>query len=492
MDKIATNIFLATYKNCIHHLAYFFNLCLSTSTFPDRLKVALVVPIFKSGDKHSFTNYRPISLLPLFSKILEKILHSFIISYLDDHNILQNLQFGFRKKHSTYMPVALLVEEITKTLEKNEKVVGLYLDLKKAFDTVNVNILLRKLNAIGLRGALLNVIQSYFENRTQRLQANGVLSQQNEVKLGVPQGSILGPLLFIIYMNDIAAVSNDVKFYLFADDTAILMKGKTYQDIQIQVNYFIPKLMKWFSCNRLTLNPSKSCYQLYSLFANQHDIDIVINNSKINRCFTVKYLGILLDENLKWESHICYLCKKISRNIGIMGRVRYYLTSKELLLLYNAMVLPHLNYCAVIWGSAYHSRLQKVVTLQKRAVRIIDNKPFLFPSNELFVKYNLLKVPDLVIEQNIVILRAFLNGFLPTPIHDLFQINRPLNTRAPDQFTIPFSRYNFRTSSLSFTAPRAWNSIVSNIYFSLSDVPSKYVLKKQVRLSIINTYTDGV
>ena len=488
MDKIATKILLATYKNCIHHLTYFFNLCLSTSTFPDCLKVALVVPIYKSGDKNKFTNYRPISLLPLFSKVLEKILYKYVATYLDRYNILQNLQFGFRKKHSTYMPVALMVDEITKALEKNEKVLGLYLDLKKAFDTVNIEILLKKLNSIGFRGNLLKIIQSYFENRTQRVQANSDISEHREVRLGVPQGSILGPLLFIIYINDIVSVSNEVSFYLFADDTAIIMKGKTCQDIQSQMDNFIPRLMKWFQCNRLTLNPSKSCYQLYSLSSNQRDIDIRINNDKIKRCFTVKYLGILVDENLKWESHINYVCKKISRNIGIMGRVRYYLSPKELSLLYNAIVLPHLNYCAVIWGSAYQTRLQKIVILQKRAVRIIDHKPFRFPSHELFIKYNVLKFPDLVIEQNIVILKSFLNDTLPIPMKDMFHINRPLNTRAPDQFIIPFSRCNYRTSTLSFTAPRAWNSVVGNMYQQLRDIPSKPVLKKHVRARILDTY----
>ena len=489
LDKISTKILLKTYRSCIHHLVYFFNLCLKTSTFPDRLKVALVVPIYKSGEKGSFTNYRPISLLPIFSKILEKILHSHITSHLEQHQILCSSQFGFRKRHSTYMPVALIVEEITKAIEQNEKVLGLYLDLKKAFDTVNITILLNKLRCLGIRGTLLNIIQSYFTNRFQLVEANGHVSEKRDIKLGVPQGSILGPLLFTIYINDLVNISNKVQFFLFADDTAIIMKGKSYQDIQDKVNEFIPQLTNWFLCNRLTLNPTKTCYQLYSIFSNHQDLDIYINDHKIKRNYTVKYLGIMLDENLKWESHISFVCRKISRDIGIMGRARPYLSSKELLLLYNSFILPHLNYCAMIWGSAYQTRLQKILVLQKRAVRIIDRKPFLFPSNELFVKYKLLKLPDIVVHQYISILLAYLNNTLPSLMAKLFNLNEPLNTRAPGHFTIPFSRYNFRTFSLSFTAPKSWNMIICNMFPQLHDVPrSKVTLKKQVKAKLLTGY----
>ena len=165
-----------------------------------------------------------------------------------------------------------------------------------------------------------------------------------------------------------------------------------------------------------------------------------------------------------------------------MGRARPYLSSKELLLLYNTLVLPHLNYCAVVWGGAYHSRLKKITILQKTAVMIIDHKPFLFPSIKLFVKYNMLKIKELVSQQCIVILLAYLNGNLPVLMSDLFKINKPLNTRAPDHFVVPFSRCNFRTFSLSITAPIAWNSIICSMLPQLDDVPrGKTALKNHVK-----------
>ena len=341
------------------------------------------------------------------------------------------------------MPVALIVEEVTKAIEENEKVLGLYLDLKKAFDFVNIDILMKKLSHFGIRGSLLKIIQLYLTRRIQIVEANGSTSHQREVKLGIPQGSILGPLLFILFINDFVNASNQVQFFLFADDTAIIIKCKTYEDLQSKVDIFISKLTNWFLCNRLTLNPAKTCYQLYSLFPNVQDINISLNNSKIKRSYTVKYLGILMDENLKWDSHISYISTRISRNIGVMGRTKSFLSSNELLVLYNTLIIPHLNYCAVIWGSAYQSKLRRIIILQKRAVRIIDHKPHLFHTAQLFVKFNILKMPDLVVQQNIVILLAFLNNTLPSLISKLFSRKRPLHTRASEHFFMPFSRFNF-------------------------------------------------
>ena len=297
------------------------------------------------------------------------------MTYMEEHNVLSPFQFGFRKQHCTYMPVALIVDEITKSLEKKKKIVGLYLDLKKAFDTVDISILLTKIKFLGIQGNLFKIIQSYFQNRVQCVRANGHTSTQSSISMGVPQGSILGPSLFIIYINDIINAVDEVNFFLYADDTAALIQEDSIEALQNKINRVLPKISEWFVTNRLSLNSSKSFYQVYSNSASAQEFDIHLHGSKISRHRSIRYLGTLIDENLKWKTHINAVCQKISCNIGVMSRAKYYISSKELLLLYNTLVLPHINYCAFIWGSNYSTRVYKIVRLQKRARRIIDKKP---------------------------------------------------------------------------------------------------------------------
>ena len=383
IDKINTKILILSYRSIIHHLTFFFNLCLSTGVFPDHLKIAIIKPIHKTGDTHIFSNYRPISLLPIFSKILEKILHSFISTYVNENNLLNPLQFGFRKKHSTYMPIAHMTDTIINSLQDNQITCVLYLDLKKAFDTVSLDILLKKLNFIGINGKLQKILKSYLTNRKQRTLIHSYISNEANVEMGVPQGSILGPLLFIIYINDISNISKQADFYLFADDTAIAIKAPRLLELKNKLHSVLPLVTKWLQANRLSLNVSKTYYQIFSR-TSINDLDIKINHSQIVRKKSVKYLGVIVDENLKWQNHINYVASVVSRNIGVMGRAKFYLSSHHLLLLYNILILPYLNYCAAVWGSNYPTRIDKLIKLQKRAIRIIDKKrTFITPKNFL-------------------------------------------------------------------------------------------------------------
>ena len=202
---------------------------------------------------------------------------------------------------------------------------------------------------------------------------NDECSNIKKIYIGLPQGSILGPLLFITYINDLKNISRLAKFYMFADDTAIMIKARNAEHLQSVINEVMPLVTDWFQTNRLSLNVQKTHYQIYSMsFA--PDIDVFIGTKKVERRRCVKYLGIHIDENLKWKTHIASIAATLSRNIGIMGKAKYLLSAREVILLYNALVLPHLNYCVAIWGKNYPSNIKKLKLLQKREVRIIDKK----------------------------------------------------------------------------------------------------------------------
>ena len=438
-----------------------------------------------------FTNYRPISLLPILSKILEKLIYATLSTFLEEHNVLNDLQFGFRKKHSTYMPVAHMHDEITKNLERNDLTCTIYLDLKKTFDTVSTEILLKKIYFIGVHGPLYDILESYLKNRSQLTKVNNMYSSSNMISLGVPQGSILGPLLFIIYINDLMNVTSLAKFYMFADDTAIMVKARNTEHLQSIINEVMPLVTKWFQTNRLSLNVQKTHYQIYSM-SRATDIDIYIDLYKIERKACVKYLGVHIDENLKWKTHIASVASILSRNIGIMGRARHFLSARELILLYNSLVLPYLNYCVAIWGANYPSNVKRLKLLQKRAMRIIDKKPYLYPTNSLFIKYNILKFEDIVKEQCIMILLARIKNTLPNPILKLFKYQEPSITRQCYHFVTPQAVSNYRLFSLPCNAPRIWNKIVGSLFKLVADVPrSKQTLKKHVRKYLVNSYREN-
>ena len=323
------------------------------AVFPTKLKIAVIKPIFKAGDTTSFSNYRPISILPFLSKILEKIIYIRLLNHFINNELLSDRQFGFRKGLSTFMPILLIQDLITKAFEEDKYVVGIFLDLKKAFDTVDHNILCKKLEKYGVFGKAFHILKSYLRDRTQTVNIRDTHADIRNIDIGVPQGSILGPLLFIIYINDLAKVDNKGDFFIYADDTAVFFQHTDPNVLQNIVDTTLPKISTWLQTNFLSLNASKTIYQIYNKHKVHIDMHVQINNDVIEKKQTVKYLGMLIDDDLKFKSHINTITNTISRNVGMMSRVKYFVEAKQLLSLYNAIILPYINYCCFIWGTGY-------------------------------------------------------------------------------------------------------------------------------------------
>ena len=295
VDNIPVSILKCSMLSIPEPLAAVINNSLNSGIFPDFLKIAKVTPIFKSGDKSDFQNYRPISVLPSISKVFEKIVYNRLLSYLQSNNVLCDNQFGFRKNHSTYMALIELYDKVSLAIDNNEFSIGIFIDLSKAFDTLDHSILLKKLEHYGIRGMALEWFSSYLSNRKQCVSLNGVLSDFKSITHGVPQGSILGPLLFILYINDIVNCSEKLFFMLFAGDTNLFVSCREIMHLFDIVNIELSKLSDWFKVNKLSLNVKKTNYILFGRkrLTLSETNNICIDGQRIERVERTKFLGVL-------------------------------------------------------------------------------------------------------------------------------------------------------------------------------------------------------
>ena len=257
-DGISMNLLKKVITYIIAPLTYIFNLSISTGKCPNSLKIAKVIPIYKKDDPSLLTNYRPISILPSISKILEKIIYKRLYIFLNVNNLLVPNQFGFRKKHSTDYAIIQLLNKVTECFSNKKHLIGIFMDLSKAFDTIDHDILIYKLKRYGIHGLALSWIIDYLYNRKQYVSFQSSVSSKSNITCGVPQGSILGPLLFLVYINDIINSSSLLSFILFADDTNIFYSNKNFETLINVLNIEISKVLHWFLCNKLSLNISKT------------------------------------------------------------------------------------------------------------------------------------------------------------------------------------------------------------------------------------------
>ena len=440
------------------------NKSLATGTFPNFCKIARVVPVFKSGSTSSVGNYRPISILPIFSKIFEKVVHKQVSDFLFFNNILNPNQYGFRKNHSTADAIADMTQCIYDSLDLGETVISFFLDFSKAFDTVNHRILLHKLQFYGIRDIELNWFQSYLSGRLQYVSLEGFNSQVHLVDRGVPQGSILGPLLFLIFINDFPNCSRFFKFTLFADDSTLTCKfnNVTAENMALQLEDELHVIHSWLNANRLKLNSDKSHFICFSYRKNINMRPIKIGNGTINEVNSTKFLGLILDKNLNFKEHITHISNKCSKSIGILFKLNYFLPTNILKMLYSSMILPYLNYGIEAWFGAARTDRNKVFILQKKSIRAIYNLPFNTHTNTFFKDNNILKIHELYKLNLCSLVYRYTQPSTDLPLADRLQTISSIhsyNTRHNQNLATP--RYNLTKTQSSFVynAIHAWNNI---------------------------------
>ena len=353
-----------------------FNKCMQVGFFPDTFKTAKVIPIFKKGDHGEVSCYRPISLLPVLGKLYEKIIAVRTIRHFNDHNLFSKHQFGFREGFTTEYAMLDIFEKLLYNLDNGLSSCAVFLDLAKAFDSVSHSILLQKLSIYGIRDNSLKLFESYLDSRKQFVEINGVSSSMETIKFGVPQGSILGPLLFLIFINDLPEAT---KFYvkLFADDTFLCAQNIDFKHLETEVNDEIEKVHTWLASNKLTLNTSKSKFMIISnKKAIPRNFTVAINGENLEKCTSYKYLGIIFDEKLNWKEHVSYVCGKVASACGALAKLRHCVNTNILKEFYHALSYSYIRYGLIVWGNALPTTLKPVQALMNRAARIITFSPF--------------------------------------------------------------------------------------------------------------------
>ena len=484
-DNISAYFLIVTAEVIAIPLTTLFNSAFKLGIFPSCLKIARVIPVFKSGEKTDLNNYRPISILSTFSKILEKLICDRTQLFLDKHSILLSTQYGFRPFHSTSHAMLDLLTSTYDNINDNKHTAFLLLDLKKAFDTVNHSILLRKLQHYGIRGAAYNLFASFLTNRFQFVYISNVKSNFMPITCGVPQGSVLGPLLFTLYINDISNCTT-CKPRLFADDTCLMLNNRNLSQLNSNIDEEITTVNNWMIANKLTLNIAKSSVILINSNNknyNNSNAQAYDLPSKLMSVETAKYLGVTFDNRLSFEKHIHNLVKKLSKAVGILCKVKNFLNSQALLQLYYAIFHSHLQYGLIIWGSTFKTYLKKLTTLQNKAVKIVGGGKYFDHATPYYSKLRILTLVDLLKLEKALFVFKYRSKAPPSAFKNYFSaVYNDRSTRSVIQtnYFIPFTKSTMLQRSIKYQGPIVWNSLDLNIKKRNSLKLFKYHLKKSL------------
>lgn len=475
-DEVSNQILKISLPYIVESITYIFNLCISQNTFPTELKKAKVIPLPKSKQTDDINNYRPISLLPVLSKILERHVHTHLSKYLEQHNLIHELQSGFRRHHSCVSALTLLSQNWHSAINSSQISGSVFLDLSKAFDLVDHSILLDKLTLYLNNPDSVSFFRSFLTGRTQKVYVNGSSSFEGEIKYGVPQGSVLGPVLFCLYINDLALFINNssVECHLLADDTALQTSNSDTNTVELSLQEALNDASSWCKNNRMVLNPSKSKSMLITTRQKHQlsplSINLSVNGNNICQVSEHKHLGVVIDDKLRWNAHVEHICKTLSKNLYLLSKLQSIFSLHARKLFYFAHIQPHIDYASVIWDGISDALFKRLNSLHRRAAKLVN------PDTTLTTEQKMTAIGILPLNKHLsynkaVYMYKILHNQTPNYLRKLFKSSTSKYTHHRHKLAFPKPRRDIYKTSISYSGVSVWNSLPDNLR-TLNALPS--------------------
>lgn len=468
------------------------NSSLELGVVPNKLKVSTIIPIRKVPNTKKIEEFRPINMLPAMEKIIEKIVFKQLMEHVNKNNILTKYQSAFRKGYSCETALHCLLNEWKGKIDQNMMTMIIFLDLSRAFETIDRYILLKKLKKYGIDDFVLKWIDSYLNNRKQRVKCGEIVSKERNNDVGVPQGSILGPLLFILYINDLELSIKCCNFHIFADDTILFIAGENLDQLIFALNEEMKSVEEWLKTNKLKINSKKTKLMIVSssykyLEDYRKGIKVKVENTEIELVDHHKYLGFVIDSQLTCKEHIDYIAKKIARKLGVLNRCGRYLSWSTKMTVFNSIVLPHFYYSATIIYLASKSDVERLQKLQNWAMRIMLGCTRYTKIVDMLKTMQWLNVGDFAKLQSMIFVHKIKLKILPEYLQEsltTFEQTHHYETRNKQNFILPHINKSSTQKSIFFKGLVDYNKLPND----LKEIENINNFKIKLRKIMLSSY----